>query len=315
MSFSAQVKDELAHKQPRKKCCQVAELSAIIRMDGSLHLSGRPNRYSLHISTENAAVARKVLKLFSDIFQLKGNVTIRRWRLKGTNNYLVFIPYHSKLDQVLNELGILDDSLNIRYGIAPRLVKQSCCAAAYLRGLFIGGGFVGHPSGQYHFELATENYALIQDAQSLMNRFGLQPRILTRKRNFALYLKGADQIAQLLALIGGYDALLKWEDVRILKEMREAVNRLVNCDTANLNKAVDAALSQLSDIALIDEEIGLDKLPPSLADLARTRLAYPQASIKELGEVCEPSLSKSAVYHRIRRLQGLASGLRAKMAG
>lgn len=315
MSFSIQIKDELAHRRPRKKCCQVAELSAIIRMDGSLHLQGQPNRYALHISTENAAVARKALKLFGDIFELKGEVTVRRWRLRDSNNYLLYIPENPRMGQVLNELGILDDSLNIRYGIAPRLVKQSCCAIAYLRGLFMGGGFVGHPAGEYHFELVTDNYTLAQDAQKLLNRFGLSPKILTRKKNFALYLKGADQIAQLLALIGAHTAVLKWEDVRILKGMRSSVNRLVNCDTANLNKAVEAALAQLSDIALIEEEIGLDRLPRGLADLAHTRLTHPQASIKELGEACEPPLSKSAVYHRIRRIQFLADGLRAKTAG
>lgn len=310
MTFTAQVKNELAHHIAREKSCQVAELSAIIRMDGSLHLQGPPGRLALHISTENAATARKVLRLLSENFKLKGEVTIRRWRLKNANNYLVFIPEQPQLGQSLNELGILDDSLNIRYDILPRLVRINSCAAAYLRGLFLGGGSVSDPAGDYHFELVTDNYRLAADSKSLMERLGLNPKILTRKKNFAVYLKSADQIIQCLALIGAHTALLKWEDIRIKKEVRANVNRLVNFDTANLNKTVDAAISQLSDIDIIEEGFGLEKLPRALADVARARRAHPNVNIKELGEACDPPLSKSAVYHRLRRLHALAEGVK-----
>ncbi len=310
MPFSSQVKDELAHQQPRKMCCQIAELSAIIHISGSLHLQGQPNRYALHISTENAAVARKVLKLFNDLFDMRGEVTVRRFRLSDANNYLVYIPENPKMVQSLNELGILDDSLNIKYGIVPRLIKKSCCAVAYLRGLFMGGGFIGDPKGKYHFELSTDNYGLAGDAVKLMNRFDLYPKIRERKNRFLIYLKGTEPMVQFLALIGAHTALLKWEDVRIIKSMRASVNRLVNCDTANLNKSVEAALSQLSDIAIIDEEMGLDNLPAGLSTLARTRLANPEASLEELGKEHDPKLSKSAVYHRIRRIKQLADKFR-----
>ncbi len=311
MPFSSQVKDDLAHHQPRKKCCQIAELSAIIHISGSLHLQGQPNRYAIHISTENAAVARKVLKLFNDLFDMRGEVTVRRFRLSDANNYLVYLPEDQKMAQSLNELGIFDDSLNIRYGITPRLIKKSCCAVAYLRGLFMGGGFISDPKGKYHFELSTDNYGLTQDAVKLMNRFDLYPKIRERKNRFLIYLKGSEPMVQFLALIGAHAALLKWEDVRILKNVRASVNRLVNCDTANLNKSVEAALSQLSDIALIEEEMGLDKLPAGLAVTARTRMANPEVSIEELGKAHDPILSKSAVYHRIRRIKQLADKLKS----
>jgi len=309
MSFSSQVKNELAHRASRKNCCQVAELSAIIRMDGSLAKSSSSRGYALRLSMENAAVARRVIKLFAGIFALHAVVTVRRSRLNKRNNYLVEIKEDPKLSQTLNELGILDDSLTVRYDITPRLTRKSCCAAAYLRGLFMGGGFVSNPDGGYHFEIVTDNNKLANDAKALMERFNLSPKILSRKHNLRIYLKGADQIIQLLALIGAHNALLKWEDKRIIKGMRASVNRLVNCDTANLNKAVEAALSQLRDIALIEEKMGIDKLPQGLAELANTRLAYPQASIRELGEVCQPPLSKSAVYHRLRRLRLVADNL------
>ncbi|HEX21470.1 MAG TPA: DNA-binding protein WhiA, partial [Actinobacteria bacterium] len=283
MSFSSQVKNELAHRVSRKSCCQVAELSAIIRMDGSLKISSHPQGYALRLSMENAAVARRAIKLFADIFGLRAEVTVRRSRLSKRNNYLIEIKEHPKasaekedvsksmrpsvdgspdeggyvlmrerneaedngadwifgcaprLSQALNELGILDDSLTVRYDITPRLIRKSCCAVAYLRGLFMGGGFVSDPTGSYHFELVTDNYTLANDAKTLMTRFNLNPKISSRKHNLMLYLKGADQIIQLMALIGAHTALLKWEDTRILKGMRASVNRLVNCDTANLN--------------------------------------------------------------------------------
>lgn len=310
MSFSSQVKNELAHRVSRKNCCQVAELSAIIRMDGSLKISGHSQGYALRLTMENAAVARRVIKLFADIFGLRAKVTVRRSRLSKRNNYLVEVKEDPKLSQTLNELGILDDSLKVRYDITPRLTRKSCCAAAYLRGLFMGGGFVSNPAGDYHLELVSDNNTLVNDARDLMERFNLSPKILSRGNNLKIYLKGSDQIVQLLALIGAHTALLKWEDKRIIKGVRATVNRLVNCDTANLNKAVEAALSQLRDIALIEEKMGIDKLPQGLAELANTRLAYPQSSIRELGEAFQPPLSKSAVYHRIRRLKIVAEKLR-----
>ncbi|MDP3014540.1 MAG: DNA-binding protein WhiA, partial [Candidatus Subteraquimicrobiales bacterium] len=153
---------------------------------------------------------------------------------------------------------------------------------------------------------------------SLLFQFNLKARVNSRykdsagKESFAVYLKSSDQIAQLLALVGAYEALFKWEDARIIKGLRVEVNRLVNCDTANLNKLVKAALSQMMDITLIEEEVGLSNLPKGLKEIARARTKYPQVSIKELGEVFEPPLSKSAVYHRIRRLGKLAEDLRKK---
>lgn len=287
----------------------MAELSAIIRMDGSLHLLGQ-DRYALQLSTENAAMARKVLRLLAELFDIHGEVTVRRSKLSGANNYLVFIPWQPRLVQALAELGVMSDSLSIRHDVAPRLVQRRCCAVAFVRGLFLGGGFVGDPVGEYHLELVTGNYFLAETAQTLLRRFGLSPKVTERRQQFAVYVKDGETIAQILAQMGASSAFLKWEDVRILKAMRSSVNRLVNCDTANLNKLIEAALAQLSDIAVIETEMGLGALSKGLHEVAVARLAYPQASVKELGEACEPQLSKSAVYHRIRRLRVLASSLK-----
>jgi cell division protein WhiA len=308
LSFSNEVKDELSHQWPGRRCCRSAELSAIIRMDGSLHLLGG-ERYALHMTTENAAVARKGLRLLSRLYGLSGEVTIRRSKLSRANNYLVYINSQPPLEQALNELGILDDRLNLRQDVPRRLVRNDCCAIAYIRGLFLAGGSISNPKSHYHLEMVTDNYVLARTIEELLVRFNIKAKVVERRGSYAVYLKKGQAIVDLLALIGAHTALLKWEDVGTLKNVRSSVNRLVNCDTANLNKAVKASLEQLSDIAKIDSLMGLASLPPALREVAEIRQNNPQMNIKELGLACNPQLTKSAVYHRIRRLRQVASRL------
>lgn len=293
---------------PGRRCCRAAELSAVIRMDGNLHLLGN-SRFALHLTTENAAAARKCLRLISDLYKLSGKVTIRRSKLSKTNNYLVFVNWQSGLGQALNELGILDDSLNLRQDVPGRLIKRDCCALSYLRGLFLGGGFISDPKSQYHLEFTSDNLFLAQTISDLLKRFDLGSKHTERREHQIIYMKQAQTIFDFLSLIGANAALLKCEDVRILKSVRSSVNRVVNCDTANLNKVVEAALDQLSDIAKIDEAVGLHKLPLALREIAEARIANPQASLKELGEAGELGLTKSAAYHRVRRLKEFADKL------
>ncbi len=313
MSFSMEVKSELAKLQPKRECCQRAEASAIIHMDGSLHILGS-ERFALDISTENAAVARLLYKYLTDTFPLKVESIVRRSVLHKVNNYLIHIPDQPAIGQVLNELGILDDHMVMAPGILQRIVKKDCCAVAYLRGAFLGGGFVSNPKGDYHFELTTDNAEFAEDLRDLVRRVGLNAKISARKKNsavynYAVYIKDSEEILQYLALIGAYNALLRWEDERIIKEMRAQVNRLVNCDTANLNKVVNAAADQIEDIEIVDSKRGLKNLPNSLQEFARVRVEYPYVSLKELGELFDPPLSKSAVYHRARRMSQLAKSL------
>ncbi|MDP2212155.1 MAG: DNA-binding protein WhiA [Candidatus Aquicultor sp.] len=308
MAFSTQVKNELAKLQPKRGCCMRAEVSAIIHMDGTLHLLG-DGRLALDVATENAAAARLLYKYLTDEFSLKVESIVRRSVLHKVNNYLIHIPDQPAITQALNEIAIIDDRSRYVQGILPRIVKRDCCAVAYLRGAFLGGGFVSDPKRDYHFELATDNEGLAADLMSLINRLGLHAKISERQRNFAVYLKDSEEIAKMLVLIGAHTALLEWEDQRILKEMRGQVNRLVNCDTANVNKAVSAAAEQLDHIKAIDSNIGLENLPLSLQEFARARVEYPYASLRELGELFDPPLSKSAIYHRVRRLSKLAKSL------
>ena len=307
MSFTAEVKDELSRVEPRRQCCRKAELAALVRIEGTLYFSG-PNRYRLEVATETAPVARAVIKLLHGIYALKTELTVRRSVLHKTNNYLITVPTQPRLSDALDELGILGDG-GFSLGIDPKLVKKDCCAISYLRGAFLGGGFVADPHGDFHFELTAETEQLAEDLVKLMARFDVKARLARRRGTYAVYLKGAEPIVNFLALVGAHRALLRTEDVRIIKSMRNDVNRLVNAEIANQQKTAEAAVFQVEAINALLDARGLENLPPALAELAELRLANPEASLRELGELADPPLTKSAVYHRVRRIEEMAAEL------
>lgn len=310
MSFTAEVKDELSRVEPKRQCCRKAELAALVRIEGTLYFSG-PNRYRLEVATETAPVARAVIKLLHGIYGLKTELTVRRSVLHKTNNYLITVPTQPKLSGALDELGILGDE-GFSLGIDPKLVKKDCCAISYLRGAFLGGGFVADPHGDFHFELTAETEQLAEDLVKLMARFDVDARLAKRRGTYAVYLKGAEPIVTFLALVGAHRALLRTEDVRIIKSMRNDVNRLVNAEIANQQKTAEAAVYQVEAINALITARGLENLPPALAELAELRLANPEASLRELGELADPPLTKSAVYHRVRRIEEMAAELAAE---
>jgi DNA-binding protein WhiA len=314
MSFTAEVKDELARIESKKGCCQRAELSALVRVEGTLHITG-PEVFRLEIATETAPVARKAIKLLHGLYDLKTELTVRRSVLHKTNNYLITVPSQKRLPTALRELGILDDSMALTYQVLPRVVRRDCCAIAFLRGAFLGGGFVADPHGDFHFELTAESEQLAEDLVELMERFDIHPKVTQRRGLYAVYLKGAEPIVTFLALVGAHRALLRTEDVRIVKSMRNDVNRLVNAETANLVKTAEAAAGQVDAISLIEDTRGLDSLPPALRELAELRMVHPDVSLRELGELADPPLSKSAVYHRVRRIEEIAAEIDAGRGG
>ncbi len=307
MSFTAEVKEELARVLPKRACCPKSELAALIRVEGTLHIVGK-GRFRLEVATETAPVARKTIKLMHEIYGLKTDLTVRRSVLHKANNYLITVGSQPKLAGALADLGILDPDHHLAYGVDAKLVRKDCCAISYLRGAFLGGGFVADPHGDFHFELTAETPEMAEDLVQLMARFGVEAKVTQRRGAYAVYLKGAEPIVTFLALVGAHRALLRTEDVRIIKGMRNDVNRLVNAETANLQKSADAAMDQLQDIRRLSTARGLGSLPPALRELAELRLEHPDVSLRELGELADPPLSKSAVYHRIRRMQELAAG-------
>ena len=315
MSFSLTVKNELARLKAAKPCCQLAELAALARMDGIIQISGA-QQTALHIHNENAAVARKIFSYVKDIFDVHADILVRRKvRLRKNNVYAVRIQSRQKIRTILENLGLMEQDGQLTEGIKGDFVKKDCCRRSFLRGVFLGGGSVNDPEGTYHLEITTNDPQLSQDICRLLKKYGLPAKVSSRKNWYVVYLKGSEEIVNLLNVMGAHAALLNFENVRIYKGMRNQVNRIVNCETANLNKTVNAAVKQVEDINYIEEAMGLRKLPASLREVAELRLLYPDTSLKEMGEMLVPKVGKSGVNHRLRRLSKIAEDLRGRDGG
>lgn len=313
MSFSLITKSELARVVENKRCCRLAELAALIKVNGVLKISEN-RQVALNIITENAAVARKIFLLCKELFQVAADVIARRkLQLKKNNIYLISISGQT-LD-ILRETGLLGEKGELLAGINKKMVRRDCCRRAYLRGIFLGSGSVSNPGNSYHLELITNTKSYARDIYRLLQKLSLNPGLSVRKNGYALYLKEAEQIASCLSIMGAHTAVLNFENIRVYKEMRNQVNRLVNCETANLGKTINASLQQQKTIHFLASTIGLEKLPPLLRQLAEVRLAHPDASLRELGELVEPKISKSGVKHRLRKLAEIAQNYQDKRAG
>lgn len=310
MSFTSEVKDELARVMPACPQCEKATLAALVRIEGTLFVSG-PDRYRVEIATDAPASARLVVRLLHGIYQLKTNLTMRRSVLHKTPNYLIEVPAQPHLADALRDMGVLSAEGGLEMGIKESLVAKPCCAAAYLRGAFLGSGFISNPKSDFHFEITVESEALAEGLVELMARKDITARIMARRSSYMVYLKSGNAITEFLAFTGAHQAALSMEEERVVKSVRNDVNRQINAELANQQKASNAAVEQIYAIRRVVEHYGMEDLPPALQDFIRLRVTYPEASLKELGERATPPLSKSAVYHRVRRLESMAAELDA----
>ena len=314
MSFSGKIKEELSRQMSENRVGQVAESSALICMCGAVAID-KNGMYALKIHTENISVARKCFTLFRKTYNIKTDVAIRRNQKKGTISYFVIIKAHADALRVLNEIHLLDEFGDIQEELDVQknvLLHERASKRAFLRGAFLAAGSMSDPEKSYHFEIACATQEKAMQIIEVMQSFSLEPKIVPRQRYYVVYLKEGTQIADILNVMEAHVALMEFENIRILKEMRNEVNRKVNCETANLNKTVSAAVKQLEDIRFIQEKTGFDELPDALRDIALARLNYPEASLKELGELVTPTVGKSGVNHRLRKLSEMAERLRPK---
>ncbi len=304
MSFTTDVKDELAHVAPSCSHCDRATLAALVRVEGTLFLSG-PGSYRVEIATDSASVGRLVIKLLHALYGLKTELTIRRSVLHKTPNYLIEIPAQQDLRDALRDMGIVAEDGGLSLGIDPRLVSKKCCQAAYLRGIFLGSGFISDPKSDFHFEMIVENGQFAQDAVEILSSQGIPAKVMARRSSQMIYLKSGNAILEFLAFSGAHRSALMLEEVRVVKSVRNDVNRQINAEIANQHKAADAAFRQLFMIRDVLRIHDVASLPPALQEFIRLRVTYPEASLKELGERHDPPLSKSAMNHRLRRLEQL----------
>ena len=302
MSYSAKVKEELARIISKDKECQKAELSAILHTNGSLRLEGNSN-FSLYVNIENPALARKVVKLLESLFKLKARILTKKNQLTKKHAFLIIVDSEPRLYQALNEIGILNDELKIEYGIVGRIKRRENRMAAFVRGAFLASGFIGNPrKKQYTLEIYFDNKRLSTDVMEILKKFALSPKAIEKKDKTVIYIKASEKIIEFLIRVGAHRTLFEFQDAKIVKSIKNKVNRVVNCETANLKKTVQAAQKQIEVINYIENNYGLHALSTALEDVAVARLKYPEYNIKELGEIFDPVLSKSAINHRLRRL-------------
>ena len=275
MSFSSEVKESLSRQAAPARHCQLAELAAILGFSGVWMETEKGKSY-VRIQTENLSVARKCFTLLRKTFNIRIDVSVRR------HGIYQMIAY---------------DGLE---AVEHVLIQNSCCRRAFIRGAFLAAGSVSDPEKSYHFEIVCDTEEKARQLQEMIQR----------KKNYVVYVKESSQIVDLLNVMEAHVALMNFENVRILKEMRNSVNRQVNCETANIGKTISAAVKQIEDIQYIQRMIGFDRLPENLAEMARVRLEQPEATLKELGQMLNPPVGKSGVNHRLRKLSVLAEELR-----
>ena len=299
MSFSSEVKQELLKQYSKARHCQLAELAALVAMEGHIDENG-----SLYIYTDNSAVVEKYTMLIKKLFQL--DVT-RALTKEVTEKILTAL----KLTENLAIASLLESEYSLQ-GVAVNglLLQNTCCKRAFLRGVFLASGSISDPRKSYHFEIVCHTKAQAEQIKEILEFFEGEPKIVRRNQRDGLYLKEVSQIVDSLNVMEAYVSLMNLENIRIEKEMRNSINRQVNCETANINKTVTAAVRQIQDIELIRDTGGLERLPENLYEMAVCRLENPDTPLKDLGQLLDPPVGKSGVNHRLRKLSQLADQLR-----
>lgn len=305
MSFASKTKTQLARQLSDNRQSLLAELSAIVRVCGTLKLKSG-GKIDVLISSENAAVARLIFTLFKKIFKIQTDVIVKKnSSLKKHHIYEIYVE--DALD-LLAEMGIInkENGIEIIDVVPENIVKSDAAKRAYIRGVFLGSGSLSDPEKSYHLEFVTHSETYAHSLINLINSYGLYSKSVVRKNNYVVYIKEGDQIVDVLNIIGAHQTLLAFENTRIVKQMRNNVNRVVNCETANLNKTVNAAIRQVESIAKIRDVMGLESLPDNLREIALLRLEQPELSLTELGQMLSPPIGKSGINHRLKKIEKLA---------
>lgn len=291
MSYSGDVREELAGKVSDARHCMLAELSAMTLFNGTFS-TNRQGITCVKFHTENVIIARKYFTLIEKTFNIDKDVLVRRNVKNNSCNYDIYLRGNDLL------------------AIKNAMIQSSCCKRSFIRGAYIVAGSMSDPKSSYHFEIVCNTEELARKLKGYISDFGLDARIVSRKKTYVVYLKESESIVDILNVMEAHKALMQFENVRIYKGVANHINRRVNCETANISKTVSAAVKQTEDIQLIRDLMGIEKLPQNLRDIALARLELPEASLKELGEHLEPPVGKSGVNHRLRKLSEIADKLR-----
>ena len=301
MSFSYDAKSEMCRIEPEQSCCEKAECYGLLLCAKSF------SPVSVSLVTEHPMVARRAAQLAAQItgaiVEVRTAVSYRR------RSYALIVQEESQRRQVLSAFGHSGKEISLRVNLAN--LENECCKAAFLRGVFLSCGTVTDPNKDYHLELILPYMNLAKDIMTLLREgMDFHPALINRKGAFVVYIKGGDRIADLLAYLGAGGAAMELMQVRMLKEVRNNVNRKTNFETANIDKTVGASVRQVEAIRKIRDTVGLAALPEELQETAELRLKNPELSLRELGLLFQTPVSRSGVNHRLRRLMEEAEKLK-----
>lgn len=329
MSFSAKVKEEIAKHYSKSRHCQIAELLALVLATGEVELQDGGARLVFHL--ENELAGDKLIRLSEQIFDNKmpfirqnkyivldqPDMTERLLQTVKLSDYVEYLEEDWLDEEELSLIGEDDITYVSMHGVSlqncqfpGQVIQKDCCKKAFIRGMFLASGSVNDPQKAYHFEIVVRSRELAEAVQKAINSFSLEARIVKRKKYYVVYLKEGSMIVDILNICEAYVSLMDMENVRILKDMRNDINRRVNCETANIKKTVNAARRQIEDIEYIERTKGLKYINASLRQIAQARLQEPDANLAELGQMLNPPVSKSGVNHRLRKISSIAQALR-----
>lgn len=311
MSFSLEIKEELETRIDTAKHCQIAEFAAIMAFCGKVRRR-TGGLMGLELTTENEVVRRKVVELAIKAFSaLEESFEVE---YEGKNNRIIniFINDEKLIAKILMAIKWCDDNFTVvePVFVNHRIIQKECCKRAFIRGAFLAAGSISDPNKSYHYEIVCEYEEDAVQMQELLKFFNLDAKIIQRKRNYVTYIKEGNNITDVLNIMGAFVSQMKLYNVMILKGMRNDVNRKVNCETANLNKTIEAAVKQIRDIEYVRDTVGLESLSDGLREVAEIRLKNPDMKLKDIGELLNPPVGKSGVNHRLRKISELAQKLR-----
>ncbi len=314
MSFSTEVKNNLARIIPETKEQQISELSGIIRMGGNIRFVGN-GLLSFVITIENPAVSRKIIRIIKTNFHTDVQIRVNRNENLRKRFYTLEIPDKNKSNDILVKTGILEKEENwfrLTSKISEHILQSEKNTKAYIRGAFIGGGSIADPDKFYHLEFVTGDDEFSEYFKELLNSQNLSANVTKRKNNNVIYIKDSNQISALLSLMGDFENTFLIENIKLTKQIRNKVNRLVNCETANLDRTVSSAAKQIESIEYIEKTVGFSKLPEDLREVAVLRQDNPYASLKELSELSQSPLGRSVINYRLKKIQKFAEKLKEK---
>lgn len=311
MSFSGETKQEIAKLSPEKECCMIAELNALTQCLGALSLLGG-GRIQLKYAAESLVVARRLLVLLKSGLRYRVHTAVRREKRFGGRLVTTLALSAEESRHLLRRLSVLRQDENgedVFQGVPRRIVRRICCRRSFLRGMFLGCGTVISPEKGYHAEFLVEDEQRARFLMRVLSLCDIEASMSMRRQKAVVYIKNGEAVSRLLATLGAARAVLKVEEVRTVRSVQKQVTRAINCDHANLGKQLSAAQRQLEAISHISRMTGLSALPDELQALARLRISHQDASLEQLGQLLKPTVSKSAVQHRMKRLMDIAAGL------